>query len=120
MKMLYKIPRGKQGDIGPQGPQGEQGEAGLQGVTGEKGEQGEQGPKGEPNGLGAYGERYSNSNQSFSVTANTETIVPLEQTGQAIFIEYDSSYVIEIQKYGTYQINYFFGATTSVDTILLA
>ena len=35
------------------------------------------GPKGEPNWLGAYGERYSNSNQSFNVTANTETIVPL-------------------------------------------
>lgn len=73
---------------------------------------GPQGPKGELNGLGAYGEGYSNSNQSFNVTANTETIVPLEQTG----IEYDSSYAIEIQKYGTYQINYFFGATTSVDT----
>ena len=117
--LTFYIPRGKQGDIGPQGPKGEQGEAGPQGATGEKGEQGpqgEQGPKGEPNGLGAYGERYSNSNQSFNVTANTETIVPLEQTGQAIFIEYDSSYAIEIQKYGTYQINYFFGATTSVDT----
>lgn len=86
--LIFYIPRGKQGDIGPQGP------------------------KGELNGLGAYGERYSNSNQSFNVTANTETIVPLEQTG----IEYDSSYAIEIQKYGTYQINYFFGATTSVDT----
>ncbi len=86
--LIFYIPRGKQGDIGPQGP------------------------KGELNGLVAYGEGYSNSNQSFNVTANTETIVPLEQTG----IEYDSSYAIEIQKYGTYQINYFFGATTSVDT----
>lgn len=60
--LIFYIPRGKQGNIGPQGP------------------------KGELNGLGAYGERYSNSNQSFNVTANTETIVPLEQTGQAIFI----------------------------------
>lgn len=77
---------------------------------------GEQGLKGDPNGLGAYGERYSNSNQRFSVSANREIIIPLEQTGTALFVEYDSSYAIEIKKYGTYKIDYFLNIAPSSDT----
>lgn len=86
------------------------------GEQGEQGEQGPQGIRGEPNGVGAYGERFSNSTQRFNVTANVETIIPLEKTGPAAFINYDSSYAIEIKKTGIYQINYFLNIATSVDT----
>lgn len=57
--------------------------------------------RGNPNGVGAYGERYSNSNQRISIKANTEAIIPLEETGPAIFIEYDTNYVVSIKATGT-------------------
>ena len=90
-----------------------------------KGEAGLQGPRGnkaflvlrgDPNGVGAYGERYSNSNQRISIKDNTETIIPFEETGPAIFIEYDTNYAIEIREFGMYQINYFLSIATSTDT----
>ncbi len=83
---------------------------------GEKGEQGLRGPKGDPNGIEAYGTRYSNSTQRFTVTANTDTIIPLEETGPAVFAIYNSSYAIGIIRYGTYRIDYFLNITSSVDT----
>lgn len=86
------------------------GERGLQGP------QGIQGAKGDPNGIGAYGERYSDSSQRFKILANRETIIPLEKTGPAIFTSYDSNYAINIKKLGMYQINYFLNVATSVDT----
>lgn len=82
---------------------------------GEKGEVGLRGPKGDPYGIGAYGERFSSTTQRFNVTANQETIVPLEQNGSAIFMDYDSSYALHIKYYGVYQINYFLNIATSVD-----
>lgn len=54
--------------------------------TGEPGPQGIQGPRGEPNGVGAYGERYSTASQRFNVTAGMDTIIPLEQTGTAFLL----------------------------------
>ena len=89
-----------------------------QGEKGEKGEQGDpgiQGPRGEPYGLGAYGERYSDSTEMFEIQPNTETIIPLDKTGPAIFTSYNSSYAIEIVKYGTYLINFFLNIATSTD-----
>lgn len=88
-------------------PKGEKGEQGIQGIPGSKGD---------PNGIGAYGTRYSNSNQRFNVTAGTDTIIPLEQTGPAIFTSYDSSYAIEIKKTGIYRIDYFLNVIPSTDT----
>lgn len=88
------------------------------GEKGEKGEQGDpgiQGPKGEPNGLGAYGERYSSSTEMFEIQPNVETIIPLERTGPAIFTSYNSSYAIEIVRHGTYLINFFLNIATSTD-----
>ena len=114
-------PKGEQGIQGPPGPQGAQGPMGLQGVKGEtgergpQGEQGLQGPRGEPNGVGAYGERYSTSSQRFNVTANMDTIIPLEQTGTAFFTSYETAYAIDIKKTGTYQVNYFINVATSTD-----
>ena len=90
--LTFYIPKGEKGDIGPIGP------------------------KGDANGLNAHAERYSNTNQRFSVTANTETIIPLEKTGPFKGAKYNSSYAIEIQQMGVYQINYFLNAATSADT----
>lgn len=125
------------GDIGPTGPKGDSGEkgdpgpAGQKGDTGDKGEtgpqgeigpkgdpgpQGIQGPKGDPNGLSAYGERYSMSTQRFNVTANRETIIPLETTGPSLSVTYETSYAINIKQLGTYQIAYFINVVPSVDT----
>lgn len=83
---------------------------------GAAGAQGAQGPKGDPYGIEAYGERYSISNQRFKVVADSDTIIPLEQTGPAIFTNYNSTYSIGIRKYGTYLVNYFLNLATSVDT----
>lgn len=119
--LTFYIPKGQKGDIGPQGIQGLQGIQGVKGDPGPQGEKGEQGiqgpigPRGEPNGIGAYGERYSRESQTFSVTADRETIIPLEQTGPAFFTEYDSSYAIEIRKFGAYYISYSLNVVTSVD-----
>ena len=116
--LTFYIPKGLKGDKGEQGEQGLQGPQGLQGVKGDTGEQGIQGPtgpKGDPYGIEAYGERYSRESQTFSVTANTETIIPLEQTGPAFFTEYNSTYAIEIRKFGAYFISYSLNVVTSVD-----
>ena len=115
-------PKGDRGETGPkgetglQGPKGEQGLIGPTGPKGDRGETGPKGPKGDPGEVAAYGERYSNQNQRFSLKANVETIIPLEQTGPAIFTNYNSTYAIEIKKYGTYLINYFLNIATSTDT----
>ena len=77
---------------------------------------GETGERGAPNGIEAYGMRYTNTMQRFNLSANQDTIIPLELTGPAIFTNYNSSYAIEIRKYGTYKIDYFLNVTTSTDT----
>lgn len=109
-------PKGEKGDTGEKGEQGPTGPKGDKGDTGEKGEQGPTGPKGASQGLSAYGERYSNIHQQFNVIADTQTIIPLETTGPAIFTNYNSTYAIEIKKAGMYQITYFLNIATSVDT----
>ena len=114
--LTFYIPKGEKGDMGPQGIQGEQGIAGPPGEKGEQGPMGPQGPKGEPNGVGAYGEIYTDSAQRINLTADREVIIPLEKTGTAHFTNYDVAYAIHIKKFGTYQINYFLSAATSVDT----
>ena len=113
--------KGEKGDTGPTGPTGAKGDKGDTGPAGPKGDSGETGPvgpqgaKGDPNGVGAYGERYSDSDQRFNVTADTEIIMPLEKTGPAIFTDYNSTYAIEIRKYGAYLISYFLNVSPSVD-----
>lgn len=112
-------PIGPQGEQGIKGEPGDKGEQGIPGPQGEKGEIGPTGPKGdkgEPSGIGAYGERYSNSTQRFTVKSNNETIIPLEKSGPSHSINYNSSYAIEIKEMGVYQITYFLNIATSVDT----
>lgn len=89
---------------------------GEQGIQGLKGEQGDVGPKGDAGGISAYGERYSDMTQRFNVVADNDTIIPLEQTGPALFTGYDTAYSIDIKKTGFYQINYFLNVATSTDT----
>ena len=108
--------KGDPGDVGPKGDKGDPGPKGDKGDPGEKGEAGPAGPRGTPGGIEAYAERYSNNTQRFNVTADTETIIPLEKTGPAFFADYDSTYAIEIKKFGAYQINYFLNILTSADT----
>ena len=107
---------GPTGPKGEQGDKGEQGNVGPAGPKGDKGEQGDVGPKGDAGGISAYGERYSNMTQRFNVVADNETIIPLEQTGPALFTGYDTAYSIDIKKTGFYQINYFLNVATSTDT----
>ena len=102
--------KGEQGEIGPTGPRG------LPGETGLTGEVGPTGPKGNPGGIEAYAERYSTDVQRFNITAGTDAIIPLDKTGPAFNANYNSSYAIEIKKFGAYQINYFLNLLTSTDT----
>lgn len=111
-------PAGPIGPIGPQGVKGDKGDTGPQGLPGEKGEVGPTGPTGPANGLVAYGERYSNTMQTISVAANTDTIVPLEETGTALHTSYTTDNAITINELGTYQINYFFNGALALDTSL--
>ncbi len=55
---------------------------GMIGPTGPQGIQGMQGPNGDSYGVGAYGERYTRDSQRFNVTADMDTIIPLEQQAQ--------------------------------------
>lgn len=110
--LTFYIPRGEKGD---QGPKGDQGLQGLPGPKGEQGIQGLPGPKGDPNGIGAYGERYNNTTQAFNLTANMETIIPLEKIGIAYLTSYDTTYSINIKKSGVYIISYYLNVATSLD-----
>ena len=101
---------GEKGEIGPAGPRG------LPGETGLTGEVGPTGPKGNPGGIEAYAERYSTDVQRFNITAGTDAIIPLDKTGPVFNANYNSSYAIEIKKFGAYQINYFLNLLTSTDT----
>ena len=127
-------PRGEKGELGPKGDKGEKGDSGSKGDKGEQGEigptgprglpgeigltgeVGPTGPKGNPGGIEAYAERYSTDVQRFNITAGTDAIIPLDKTGPAFNANYNSSYAIEIKKFGAYQINYFLNLLTSTDT----
>ena len=104
-QLTFYIPKGVKGDIGNEGPIGPVGPPGEKGETGSQELQGPTGPKGDPNGIAAYGERYSMGTQRFSVTADRETIIPLETTGLAFFTDFDSTYAISIKKFGSYYIS---------------
>lgn len=138
----FKIPRGQKGEKGEKGeigPRGLPGEIGIsqaitidETITVEPNEEAEvqddfennvhhltfyipKGEKGDSKVIGAYGERYSNTSQRFNVKANTETIIPLEQTGPAFFVEYDTTYAIGLKRLGMFKITYFLNVATSVD-----
>lgn len=82
---------------------------------GEKGEEGIKGDKGD-NPVLAYGIRYTNTDENFSVNEFTEAIIPLEMTGPNLSVNYNSSYSLEIQKQGVYQITYCLNLATTTDS----
>ena len=107
--------RGEKGDTGETGPQGEPGPKGDTGEQGPQGVPGPQGPKGDPYGIEAYALRYTNTDQSFSVKQFTEAIIPLESTGPALHVNYNSSYAMEIKRLGIYEISYSLNLSTTTD-----
>lgn len=90
-------------------PKGEKGE------EGEKGAKGDRGERGAPNGVGGYGARYADKMQTFNLTKDAETIIPLEETTTALFVIYNSSYAIQVSRIGIYLINYFLNFTPTTD-----
>ncbi len=133
--------KGEKGDIGPRGLPGEIGISEVITIDGTetiesneeafvqddfernihhltfyipKGEKGTPGENGK-DGVKSFGIRYTNTDENFSVNAFNEAIIPLEITGPSLFMNYNSSYSLEIQKQGVYQITYFLNLTTTTD-----
>ena len=106
--LSFFIPKGLKGDIGPQGQQGPQGIQGPQGLTGPQGIEGPTGPQG-PAGkefISAYGIRYSMTDTQISLTQGTDTVIPLPETGTALFTEYPDNTSIKIKETGVYLVSY--------------
>lgn len=97
--LTFYIPKGKQGDIGPTGPKGEQGPPGITETI-------------------VYGERYLYQHQDLNLTAEVDTIVPLNNDGPALFAAYDTENAIDIKESAFYEIHYYFGATPKQDCTL--
>lgn len=87
------------------------------GEKGEKGEQGEAGPQG-PSAVAAYGERYLYEKQELNLSAEVDTLVPLNEDGPFLSTNYDTENAISITQEGVYQITYLFSAVSPEDTTL--
>lgn len=90
------------------------------GEKGEKGEKGDIGPTG-PTGTSAtvsYAERYLDNMQELNLMANTDTTVPLNEIGPALFANYDTENAIDIKRQGFYLISYYFSGTVKNDCTL--
>lgn len=95
----FKIPRGTSGEKGDQGSIGPQGPAGTTQTV-------------------AYAERYLDATQELKLTASTDTIVPLNNSGPAFFANYDTENSIDIKQAGFYLISYFFSDEPKEDCTL--
>lgn len=94
--LTFYIPKGEKGDQGPIGPQGPAG----------------------PTQTVAYAERYLDATQELKLTASTDTVVPLNNSGPAFFAEYDTENAIDIKQAGFYLISYFLSAEPKEDCTL--
>lgn len=83
--LTFYIPKGEKGDIGPTGPAGK-------------------------TEIIAYAERYLTLTQDLKLQAETDTVIPLNEYGSALFANYDTENSIDIKESGFYQISYFFSA----------
>lgn len=138
--------KGEQGDIGPRGLPGEIGrsehisidetetlEAGEPAEVldtfenmvhhlsffipkGDKGEQGPQGPAG-TSFISAYGMKYSMTETQINLPQGTDTILPLPETGPALFTEYSDN-SIKIKENGFYLVSYLLCGAASEDCSL--
>ena len=105
---------GPQGLAGPTGATGPQGLAGPTGATGPQGITGPTGPSSE--GLKAYGGRYSNTEQSISLSILTPTQIALTNTMPNSNTSYTTANTITTQQGGIYEINYYVNMTATVAT----
>ena len=78
---------------------------------------GPQGPAGRTI-ISSYGERYLDTQQTLQLTKDTETLVPLNNSGPAFDANYDTENAIGIQVSDFYLISYFFSGNPSVDCTL--
>lgn len=99
------------------GPTGPKGETWERGPKGDKGDIGPQGPAA-PIEIVSYAERYLAKEQELQLSANVDSIVPLNETGPALFAEYTSENAIDIKENGFYEIGYFFSANSKDNTNL--
>lgn len=66
----------------------------------------------------AYAERYLDATQELKLTASTDTIVPLNNSGPAFFANYDTENSIDIKQAGFYLISYFLSFEPKADCTL--
>ena len=107
---------GAQGEIGPTGPTGPQGIQGVAGAQGEIGPTGPTGPSGESSL--SYGSKYDTTTDTISLTADTDSPVPLTTTAPLSGITGTNANTLTITANGVYKIDYFFNGSPSVEATL--
>lgn len=110
---------GAQGEIGPTGPPGPTGPQGIQGAAGVQGEIGPTGPTG-PSGESSlsYGSKYDTTTDTISLTADTDSPVPLTTTAPLSGITGTNANTLTITANGVYKIDYFFNGSPNVEATL--
>lgn len=108
--------QGIQGPTGPTGPQGIQGAAGVQGEIGPTGPTGPTGPSGESSL--SYGSKYDTTTDTISLTADTDSPVPLTTTAPLSGITGTNANTLTITANGVYKIDYFFNGSPNVEATL--
>lgn len=108
--------QGIQGPTGPTGPQGIQGAAGVQGEIGPTGPTGPTGPSGES--ALSYGSKYDTTTDTISLTADTDSPVPLTTTAPLSGITGTNANTLTITANGVYKIDYFFNGSPNVEATL--
>lgn len=115
----FTIPAGATGAQGIQGPTGPTGPQGIQGAAGVQGEIGPTGPTG-PSGESAlsYGSKYDTTTDTISLTADTDSPVPLTTTAPLSGITGTNANTLTITANGVYKIDYFFNGSPNVEATL--
>lgn len=115
----FTIPAGVTGAQGIQGPTGPTGPQGIQGVAGVQGEIGPTGPTG-PSGESSlsYGSKYDTTTDTISLTADTDSPVPLTTTAPLSGITGTNANTLTITANGVYKIDYFFNGSPNVEATL--
>ena len=115
----FTIPAGATGAQGIQGPTGPTGPQGIQGAAGAQGEIGPTGPTG-PSGESSlsYGSKYDTTTDTISLTADTDSPVPLTTTAPLSGITGTNANTLTITANGVYKIDYFFNGSPNVEATL--
>lgn len=97
--LTFYLPKGETGPAGPQGPIGPAGPAGSSAAL-------------------SYAMRFLSFIQDLVLTANTETVIPLSQTGPAFNMDYNSANAIGVRDSGFYLATYYLHATADKNVTL--